>query len=185
MLGSLRGSAIAFHDTRTLIEVNGVGYWVQTGSWHPSGDVLCYLHHHVREDADDLYGFPDLDSLTLFERLLAISGIGPKAALALLSIGAPDRIRQAVASKDVAFLTTAPGIGQKAAQKIVLELFGKLDSLEGLMPDSIPSQYQDLADALSGLGYKPADIKPLLDTLPADLATVDRQLKWMLQHLGK
>jgi len=185
MLGSLRGSAIAFHSNRTLIEVNGVGYWVFTGSWHPSGDVLAYLHHAVREDADDLYGFPDLDSLTLFERLLSISGIGPKAALALLSIGTPERIRQAVALKDVAFLTTAPGIGQKAAQKIVLELFGKMDSLEGLVPDTIPSKYQDLADALSGLGYRTGDIKPLLDKLPADLATVDQQLKWMLQHLGR
>jgi Holliday junction DNA helicase RuvA len=186
MLGSLRGSVASELENRILIEVSGVGYWVHTGSWHPSGEVYCYLHHHLREGAEDLYGFATLDSLGLFERLLSISGIGPKAALALLSIGSPDRLRQAIAEKDLTFITTAPGIGQKAAQKIVVELYGKLDSLDSILPDTIiPALYLDLAEALTGLGYRPADFRPLFEKLPATALTVEVQLKWMLQQLSR
>jgi holliday junction DNA helicase RuvA len=90
--GSLRGIVTGRLDQRILIEVDAVGYWVHTGSWQPVGEVTAYLHHHVREDADQLFGFPDIQTLALFEKLLTVSGIGPKAALALLSLGSPERI---------------------------------------------------------------------------------------------
>jgi Holliday junction DNA helicase RuvA len=186
MIGSLRGTVTTELESRILIEVNGVGYWVHTGSWHPGGETFCYVHHHVREGAEDIYGFATLDTLALFERLLGISGIGPKAALALLSIGSPDRLRQAIAEKDLTFITTAPGIGQKAAQKIVVELYGKLESLDSILPDtSVPNHYADLAEALTGLGYRIGDFRPLLDKIPESAATLDAQLKWMLQQLSR
>ena len=187
MLGSLTVTVTAHLSDRILIDVRGVGYWVYTGSWHPTSEVVAFLYHAVREDASDLYGFESLEQLGFFEQLLGISGIGPKAALAVLSLGSPDRLRQAIASKDVAFITKASGIGPKAAQKIILELFGKLDSLDGLLDEShvtlsIPSNQRELADALIGLGYKPSDINELLQQLPTEITTISEQLRWALQR---
>lgn len=180
MLGSLKGTVTGHLDQCTLVEVNGIGYWVHTGSWHPTGEITCYLHHAVREDASDLYGFESLSDLQLFEKLLGISGIGPKAALALFSIGNAERLQRAIAEKDLAFLTSAPGIGQKAAQKIVLELHGKLDSLQGLLEDAGP--YSDLHDALVGLGYKSLEARTIIGKMPAELTSFDEQLKWALKQ---
>jgi Holliday junction DNA helicase RuvA len=181
MLGSLRGLVTANLENRTLIEVQGIGYWVYTGTWHPVGEVICYLHHAVREDASDLYGFERLQELQLFERLIGISGIGPKAALALLSLGSSDRIYQAIAAKDLTFLTSAPGIGQKAAQKIVLELHGKMDTVDDLLGDNGLGS-SELVAALTGLGYKTNEIRPMLTNMPPDLITIDAQIKWALQQ---
>ena len=184
MLGSLRGNILVRTDQRLLIEVAGLGYWVHTGSWQPEGEVLCYIYHNIREGSEDLYGFVSLENLTLFERLLGISGIGPKAALSLLSIGNPERIQQAVVAKDISFLTSAPGIGQKAAQKIILELFGKMDTIDSLLPgQGVPSAYQEVSEAMQSLGYRLNDIRSLLETIPAEHTTVDAQLKWLLQNL--
>ncbi|MEI6477540.1 MAG: Holliday junction branch migration protein RuvA [bacterium] len=180
MYGSLHGTVTGRLDQRILVEVSGIGYWVHTGTWHPTGEVTCYLHHVVREDASDLYGFERLQELAFFERLIGISGIGPKAALALLSLGSADRLGQAILNKDVTFLTSAPGIGQKAAQKIILELHGKMDNMDELLGDD--NEGGELMAALTGLGYKPHEVRPLIAKMPAELTTVDAQLKWMLQQ---
>jgi len=180
MLGSLSGIVTGRLDQRILIEVNGVGYWVFTGSWQPSGEVTCYLHHHIREDASVLYGFPDLPTLQIFEQLISISGVGPKAGLAILSLGSTDRIRSAIASADSVFLAMAPGIGQKAAQKIILELKGKLPE----QLDSGTSLHQDVVAALESLGYKAADIRPYLADMPVEATSIDAQIRWVLQQLS-
>ena len=184
MLGSLHGTVTGRLDHRTLIEVSGVGYWVFTGSWQPEGDVTCYLYHHVREEASDLYGFEHLADLQLFEKLLGISGIGPKAALALLSIGPATRISQAIQEKDVTFLSSAPGIGQKAAQKIVLELNDKLDSIVLLLADT-NSPTGDLLAALISLGYKNQEIRPYLGSVPKEITSLNDQIKWVLSEVSK
>lgn len=180
MLGSLHGLVTAHLEQRILVEVNGVGYWVHTGAWHPEGDITCYLYHHIREDMSDLYGFETLPTLKLFEKLIAISGIGPKAALALLSIGTPAQIQEAIQNKDTTFLSSAPGIGAKAAQKIVLELHNKIDSLSDLLNDPGSS---DLISALTGLGYKTHEITPLLSKIPKDVTSLDAQVKWILSSI--
>jgi Holliday junction DNA helicase RuvA len=181
MYGSLHGIVLAHLENRCLIEVAGVGYWVQTGAWQPSGEILCYLHHHIREDASDLYGFAGLDELALFERLISISGIGPKAALALLSLGTASRLRQAIELQDAKFLAQAPGIGAKAAQKVILELSGKLPELS-LSGDA---QTSDLRLALESLGYKPGEILDIIANLPEGSLSLDEQIKWALQTLSR
>lgn len=185
MLGSLHGTVLAtLPDGRSLIEVNGVGYWVQTGAWRPGGEVRAYLYHHVREEASDLYGFPTLEALGLFEKLISVSGIGPKAGLSLLSLGDAAQLAQAIDRQDTAYLGSAPGVGTKAAQKIVLELAGKLGLIAG--SGQLPiSQYQELRLALEGLGYKPAEITPIIQEVPGDLPTLDEQLRWSLRRIGK
>ena len=168
-------------EQKTLIIVQEVGYWVFTGSWYPEGEVECYIHHHVREDASDLYGFPNLPTLNFFERLITISGIGPKAALNVLSLGSVDSISQAIARKDTTFLSTAPGIGQKAAQKIILELHGKVDDMNELLSTS----GSELLQALSNLGYATRDVSPYLEALPSEMSDFNDQLRWVLQQIGK
>lgn len=186
MLGSLHGTIIARLDQRVLIEVNGTGYWVHTGSWQPEGNTTCYLYHHIREEASDLYGFPDIPTLALFEQLISVSGIGPKAGLALLSIGTADQVSQAIANQDFTFLTRAPGVGQKAAQKISLELHNKVRAVgsSGVLPSQLSFGQQDVADALATLGYKPADIHPILNEIPTEITALDARIKWVLQQLG-
>jgi holliday junction DNA helicase RuvA len=180
MLGSLTGQVIANTGNRLLLSVHDVGYWVYTGSWAPSGTCTLYIHHHVREDASDLYGFADIPTLTLFEQLLTISGVGPKAALAVLSVGDASRVKEAIAHQDTAFLTQAPGIGQKAAQKIVLELTGKITFTE---TEGTGSVHSDVVAALTGLGYKEIDVRQRLKQLPADISNLDAQIKWVLQNM--
>lgn len=181
MLGSLSGIVIAHLDQRTLVEVNGVGYWVHMGSWAPTGEITCYLHHHVREDASDLYGFVDVATLTLFEHLITISGIGPKAAMAVLSIGSTDRVSQAIQLGDAAFLTLAPGVGSKAAQKIIIELKNKVMGSSEVIATALHS---DVLEALTSLGYRAGDITPLLAQLPPEHTGLNAQIKWVLQQLS-
>jgi Holliday junction DNA helicase RuvA len=178
MLGSLTGKISGRLGQRLLIDVNGVGYWVFTGSWQPEGEATCYLYHAIREDASDLFGFPDLSTLDFFEKLISISGIGPKAALAVLSLGPIDRLQQAILSQDTAYLSSAPGIGQKAAQKIILELQSKV----ALLPQGISNEYLDVLTALEGLGYRTNEAQKALQDLPKGLS-IDEQLKWALTHL--
>lgn len=181
MLGSLTGQITARLDQRILLEVSDVGYWVHTGSWQPDGLVTCYLYHQVREDAQVLYGFENLHTLRMFEQLISVNGVGPKAALALLSLGPVDRVSNAIANADSSFLALAPGIGQKAAQKVILELKGKLEA-HALSGDS--ALHADVRAALESLGYKAADVVPLLGQLPKTATTADAQIKWVLQQMG-
>jgi len=185
MLGSLTGTVTARLGSRCLIEVAGVGYWVHTGSWQPHGECYCLLYHQVREDISELYGFPDVPSLALFEKLISISGVGPKAALALLSVGSPANLKQAIATKDAGYLSSAPGIGKKAAEKIILELSGKLGDL--VFADEIITVAPDaeLRLALESLGYRPQDITIVLNGLPEELSGLEAQLKWALQQFNR
>lgn len=181
MLGSLSGIITARLDNRILIEVEGVGYWVHTGSWQPEGEVTAYLYHHVREDAQTLYGFTDVPTLAMFERLLTVSGVGPKAGLAILSLGSTTRVQDAIRTGDASFLALAPGVGAKAAQKIILELQGKLPQGD----TSATSHHQDILAALESLGYKAADVNGVLKDLPRDISGLDEQIRWTLQQLAR
>lgn len=182
MLGSLTGTVTARLGQRILVDVSGVGYWVYTGAWQPDGLVTCYLYHHVREEADDLYGFESVSVLSLFEQLISVSGIGPKAGLAVLSLGDAERIAAAIAAADISFLSLAPGIGKKAAEKIILELRNKVTPGT---PSVGSTLHDDLRAALEGLGYKVAELQPYLSNIPSEHSELDAQLKWVLQQLGK
>ena len=185
MYGSLTGKVTAHLEQRTLIEVNGVGYFVHTGAWQPIGDITCFVYHQVREDASELFGFQDLATLDLFEKLISISGIGPKAGLAILALGEVKRIKQAIIQKDTAFLSSASGIGLKAAQKIILELEKKLGSVSEFSFDEIDTTHRDILEAMQSLGYRPSDISPWLGEIPSEISDLNAQIKWVLQRLAK
>ena len=132
MIALLRGSLIEKHPSRVVIDVGGVGYDVQVplstfyGLGEPGATVVLRIHTHVREDLIALYGFSTPLEQDLFERLIAISGIGPKLGLAVLSGIEPADLIRAIRTQDVARLTKIPGVGKKTAERIGLELKDRL-----------------------------------------------------------
>jgi Holliday junction DNA helicase RuvA len=166
MIAALRGMLAEKAPSRVIVEVGGVGYDVQVplSTFYVLGDVgssvSLRVHTHVREDVIALYGFASPLELDLFERLIAISGVGPKLALAVLSGIEPAELIKAVRLQDVARLTAIPGIGKKTAERIGLELKDRLPaSLQAIgkaQLESTPGDHlrEDLLSALLNLGYQ-------------------------------
>jgi Holliday junction DNA helicase RuvA len=172
MIAALRGTLLEKHPNRIILDVGGVGYDVQVplstfyAIGDAGGDVSLRVRTHVREDAISLYGFLTALELDLFDRLIAINGIGPKVALAVLSgIEAAELVR-AVRGQDVARLTRIPGVGKKTAERIGLELKDKLPSA---VPagDAVDGGTGDLRDdvisALVNLGYQRTSAEKAVD----------------------
>ncbi len=164
MIAHLRGRIFAKHPNRIIVDVNGVGYDVAVplstfyGLGEPGAEIALRIHTHVREDALLLYGFATVLEQDLFERLIGISGIGPKVALAVLSGIEPKELVRAVERGDVARLTAIPGVGKKTSERMVLELKDRLpraqltaDAGDGL-PEPAPVR-EDVLSALINLGY--------------------------------
>jgi Holliday junction DNA helicase RuvA len=175
MIASLRGRLLEKHPSRLIIDVNGVGYDVavplstfyaigETGS-----DVALRVHTHVREDALQLFGFLTPLELAVFERLIAVSGIGPRLALTVLSGIEPAALVTAVQRGDIARLTAIPGVGKKTAERIGLEMKDRLpkalEALAGAGPAPSPGDAlrEDLASALANLGYHRQAVERVLD----------------------
>jgi holliday junction DNA helicase RuvA len=194
MIGYLKG-IVQFSDLDAVcIVVGGVGYRVlmplpdlarlsKNGS-----EAEAFIHTHVREDAIVLYGFSSRDSLSLFERLTGVSGVGPRTALSLLSGLDTESLVRCIAEGDEARLTKVPGVGKKTAQRIILELGDKLakQSLSSGLGGATGGPVDDLRSALANLGYKTPQIeralqklKPLLDE-GRDLSTLVREA---LKHM--
>jgi Holliday junction DNA helicase RuvA len=185
MIGSLRGSVLERGADWMLLEVNGVGFRVRVSPSVLSGvagqkEAFVFIHDHVREDARDLFGFLSLADLELFEKLLSISGVGPKAAMTILSIGSADQIRAAIMAGNLSFLTSVPGVGTKTAQKIILELKGQLVSKEEEI-----SADQEVVQALVGLGYSAAQAKEACKYIPEDITDPSDKVRFALKTLSK
>jgi holliday junction DNA helicase RuvA len=171
MIAHLRGKLLAKHPNQAIVETAGVGYdvtiSVPTFSDLPAvgAEVALYIHTHVREDALALYGFLRASEKVLFEKLITVSGIGPKLAITILSGMAADEMVGAIRGNDVARLTRIPGIGKKTAERMVLELHDKLPPSGAIAPVTIPAMNateEDVLSALVNLGYqRPAAEKAL------------------------
>ena len=163
MIAHLRGKVLAKHPNQAVVETGGVGYdvtiSVPTFSDLPpvGSEVALFIHTHVREDALALYGFLRSSEKLLFEKLITVSGIGPKLAITILSGMAADEMVGAIRGNDVARLTRIPGIGKKTAERMVLELRDKLPQAG---PISVPAAApisaveEDVLSALANLGYQ-------------------------------
>jgi len=163
MIAHLRGRLLEKSANRVVVDAGGVGYelaiTVPTFSALPGmgGEVALHVHTHVREDALALFGFATRDEKRLFERLLAVSGIGPKLAITILSGMEAEALVSALRANDVARLTRIPGIGRKTAERMVLELRDKLASFAvGEAPTASGGVEQEVLSALVNLGYQPA-----------------------------
>lgn len=184
MIGSLRGTVLEVHASFFLLEAGSVGYHVRASVPTLSRlvkDETCfvYIHDYVREDARELFGFLSRSELSLFERLLAVSGVGPKVALTLLSAGEAGSVHDAIVRGDLDFLTSVPGVGKKTAQKIVLELQGKLvESAE------VPPGDAEVLEALGSLGYGSAEAREALQAISKE-GDVSSRVRDALRHLAK
>ncbi len=165
MIAHLRGTLLAKHPNQAIVETHGVGYDVAisvptfTGMPAEGAEVALHIHTHVREDALSLYGFLRLAEKQLFERLLTVSGIGPKLAITILSGMPADEMIEAIRGGDLARLTRIPGIGKKTAERMVLELRDKLPAPQGASETSTAPASpveEDVISALINLGYQRA-----------------------------
>jgi Holliday junction DNA helicase RuvA len=164
MIAHLRGTLLAKHPNQAIVETHGVGYevaiTVPTFTEMPAAgaEVALHIHTHVREDALSLYGFLRLAEKKLFEKLLTVSGIGPKLAITILSGMAAGEMVEAIRGGDLARLTRIPGIGKKTAERMVLELRDKLPAAGGLQASAAPvsAVEEDVISALVNLGYQRA-----------------------------
>ena len=180
MIGRLRGTLISKQPPSLLLEVAGVGYEVEAPMstiYDLPGvgkEVILLIHHAVKEDGVNLYGFLHESERTLFRSLLKVSGIGAKIALAVLSGVSTDHFARLVQAGDVVALTKIPGIGKKTAERIVVELRDRLDGLSGVPGASMGAVGAPLdaageaTVALQQLGYKPAEVSRLVQKVAAE-----------------
>ena len=182
MIGSVRGTVLERSATgEVLVEVGGVGYRCLVpisalAQLPPGGAAFLMTHLHVREDAMTLFGFPTREERDTFEILILANGVGPKLALAILSVHPPSALRRAVAEDDVDALCLVSGVGKRTAQKLMIELKARLDLPDlDLRDDSrgAPPARAEVRAALTELGYAPDEVRTVLADLPADGAVED------------
>jgi Holliday junction DNA helicase RuvA len=193
VIGSLRGRLLERSASELLVEAagTGVGYRVTVSPagavavGDPGDEVFLHVHHHVREDAQTLYGFPSRDERVCFEALLGAHGVGPALALAILSVHQPEALRRALADDDLDALCLVPGVGRKSAARLLVELKARLalPDIESAAMASVAaangqrSERGEVREALTGLGYAPDEIRQALLDLPdgGDPAVLLRQ----------
>ncbi len=189
MISKLTGTIDFLRDSYAVVDVGGVGYKVFLTA-HTMGmiagktNVQLYIHTYVREDILALYGFVEFDELEMFELLISISGIGPKAALGILSIADPKTVRTAVLNEDPAILTRVSGVGKKIAQRVILELKNKIPDIPMYEKNQIVSD-SDALEALVTMGYSVSQARETLKDIPSDIKDVGERVKMALKNLGR
>lgn len=175
MIGSLRGEILERDlDGSVLIEVGGVGYVVHVShralaELEPSSSAFLYIHHHIREADQQLFGFLTRDERVTFQTLIGTHGVGPALGMAIIATHPPVALVDIVANQDVASLTLVPGVGKKTAERLLVELKSRLSVpvLDGAA-ESGGSAMSDVREALSGLGYGESEIRDTLRELTAN-----------------
>ena len=182
----IKGKLAYKGENYVVVDAAGVGYMIYTSlsgierSGQVGSDITMYTYLNVREDAMELYGFVTPEEKSMFLRLISVSGVGPKAALAVLSVASPARIASAIITDDEKLLTRAAGVGPKAARRIMLELKDKLDTAElgidngKMVPEETAVMNDSRAEAMSALvvlGYSASDAKNVLMKLDEKLTT--------------
>ncbi|MCU0667690.1 MAG: Holliday junction branch migration protein RuvA [Patescibacteria group bacterium] len=184
MIATLSGNIQEIIDDTLVLNVRGVGYgltmpYSKMDRLTVGEEVMLYIYEHIKEDAHTLYGFKDLSDKKLFEQLLSVKNIGPKAAIAVLDIGPGESVRVTIASGDVKMLQTAKGVGKRAAEQIVVELRDKVglpstQEAEGLVGRGGLSMQDEATQALIALGFSETDASLALQGVDINLPTEDR-----------
>jgi Holliday junction DNA helicase RuvA len=185
MIALVKGIVVEKFASSVVVEVGGIGYEVQVANGDYSAanlddEVRFYTYHHVREQSEELFGFSTLTAKRLFELLITVQGIGPKAAIAILSLGEAEAVRSAIASADSAYIARASGVGKKTAERVTVDLRDKVGA-----PNYVPTRDattgamvnlagDEALDALMALGFNLADATTALSDVPNDLPTGER-----------
>jgi Holliday junction DNA helicase RuvA len=184
MIAHVSGIVAEKFNSSVIVDVHGVGYEVAValGDYEKAllnEPIKFYTYHHIREQSQELFGFSTLAAKKLFEMLITVQGVGPKAALAILSLGDSEVVRNALANGDVAFITKAAGVGKRIAERVVVDLQDKVglplrtDVGQTGMSHTV-SHTDEALEALMALGYNLADATQALEGIPMDLSTADR-----------
>ncbi|QDW91474.1 Holliday junction branch migration protein RuvA [Staphylococcus chromogenes] len=198
MYAYIKGKLQHLYPTHVVIETSGgIAFEIQTpnsyrfqSQLHQETTIFTALI--VREDAQLLYGFSDLEEKDMFLSLIKVTGIGPKSALAILAASTPNQVKRAIENENDAYLTQFPGIGKKTARQIVLDLKGKVviteESEEMLVTQEMPSQHAQIKDdallALEALGYSKRELAKIDKKMAKEnFESVDEAVKFGLQHL--
>ena len=189
MIARLRGAVLDRGVDHLVVDVGGVGYLVYVTAGVVAAakmgeEITLHTHMVVREDSMTLFGFPDGHQQRLFQTLLGVSGVGPKVGLGLLSIMNADDLAFSIASGNAAALARAPGVGQKLASRIVLELRGKMTSGAAMAVPGVESE--EVVSALMGLGYTQAEAAEAVarSEMPAD-APIEERVRLALGYFAK
>ncbi|HLC43748.1 MAG TPA: Holliday junction branch migration protein RuvA [Patescibacteria group bacterium] len=188
MISYLSGKIVASRTGFIVIETGGVGYGVNVDSSvvKKNGEKYeLFIHEHIREDCHDLYGFPTFEELELFEKLISVNGVGPKAGLNIMSAGKPDKIVSAIVSDNLGFFTAISGIGKKVAAKIILDLKSKLSGDRNINVLSGDVEGEDLVDSLLQLGYRKVEISAVITKMPENVTGLEARVRWCLKNLAK
>ncbi|HSW91985.1 MAG TPA: Holliday junction branch migration protein RuvA [Candidatus Saccharimonadales bacterium] len=184
MIAHVSGIVAEKFNSSVIVDVHGVGYEVAValGDFEQAlvGEQMkFYTHHHIREQSQELFGFTSLAAKKLFEMLITVQGVGPKAALAILSLGDSETVRNAIANGDAAFITKATGVGKRIAERVVVDLTDKVGLvIRTNVSDTGVSQQlahtDEALEALMALGYNLNDATRALEGVSMELSTADR-----------
>ena len=186
MIAYIKGTVLSKEEKYLIILVSGIGYKISSSfevinKSKIDSEIELWIHHHLREDSSDLYGFEKKEDKEFFNLLLGISGIGPKSALNILNVATISDLKKAVSTSDTSHLIKVSGLGKKMAEKIVLELKGKFSDDETV---SLKSEVEAI-EALKALGYSQKESRDALRSIPDSLRTPEERIKAALKLLGK
>ncbi|MFH1509141.1 MAG: Holliday junction branch migration protein RuvA [bacterium] len=190
MIAQIKGKIAQIHGNNVILDVSGVGYETHCPlsvleKAKVGEEITLFTHQYIREDAMDLYGFLNMDDKEVFELLLSISGVGPKAGVNILSMNSAEEIKQAISQKDESLFTRVSGIGKRTAERIIVDLKDKV-TVNGIAPKTklIPDQ-EEVVDALKGLGYKHKEARDLAVSIPAEMENFEDKIRYVLKEAGK
>jgi Holliday junction DNA helicase RuvA len=190
MIHGVRGKLIARGDNFLVVGTGSVDLKIsvsgRTLGWagSPGGEIRLFTHFHIREDAMELYGFPSEDELEFFELLISVSGVGPRSGLSIIDVAPLEELSAAIHEGRPDLLTKASGIGRKTAERIIVELRGKVASVRSGEVVLQMDTDADLVEALSNLGYRREEAREALARIPRDVTGVEARLKEALRLLG-
>lgn len=189
MISYLSGKPLFEIESSLTLDVRDVGYNVHvtetTLTWAlMQSTVSLFIHTIVRETAFDLYGFETKNELYFFKKLLAVSGIGPRSALAMIGLASTDTLYQAIVHDNIEFLTSVPGVGKKTAERMCVELRDKLKDYSGEKESKTHDGDADVIDALVALGYSPAKAYSALSNIDETITETNQRIKAALNQIN-
>lgn len=191
MIAHVKGTVAEKFNNSVIVDVHGVGYEITLtvldyDNVKLGDEIKFYTYHSIRENAEELYGFSSLAAKKLFELLISVQGIGPKAAIAILSLAQPEEVRNAIANADAAFVSKASGVGKKSAERVIVDLCDKVGipshyGATEVVSTSVKNEPDEALDALIALGFPLKEATAALEKVDKTLP-VEERIKLALKN---